>query len=146
MTLSCSRTPSRRVPGQRILFLRKIGGTTSVGKRVHREATGLELRELVCTFLAIIGAGCLFGGYRLFAAGVAPAALPAVFFAGFGAALIVLVAAMTVGPWRVRDVAVFPIHVRSLNIPPAAIERVSPPVTPPAPSGYRESHQFRPAN
>jgi hypothetical protein len=97
------------------------------------EAAMLDLRELVCAFLAVVGAVSLFGGYRLFANARGGNVAAAAFFAGFGAVLIVLVAMMTLGPWRVRQESVFPIRVLDLNIPPAAIEKVGPPNPPPAP-------------
>jgi hypothetical protein len=89
-----------------------------------------RLEEMVSLFLVIVGAGCLFGGYRLFAAGVAVRGhnlAPASFFAGFGALVILLVIWLTLGPWRMRYNDVFPMHVPDLNAPPAAIERPPPP-------------------
>jgi hypothetical protein len=50
----------------------------------------------------------------------------AAFFAVVGAALIVTAAMMMTGPWRDHYPAPVPIHLRSLDIPPAAIERVAP--------------------
>jgi hypothetical protein len=52
----------------------------------------------------------------------------AVFFAGFGALLVVVL--MTFGPWRPHGEGVFPERVLDLNAPPAAIERVSPTARP----------------
>jgi hypothetical protein len=99
---------------------------------LSERAADLNFRALVCTFLAVVGAASLFGGYQLFANSTARPNLGAAgFFAGFGALLIILVVMMTLGPWRVRDEGVFPMRVLDLNAPPAAIERVSPTPTPP---------------
>ncbi|HEX4196599.1 MAG TPA: hypothetical protein VHZ26_04080 [Caulobacteraceae bacterium] len=73
----------------------------------------LELRALVCAFLAVVGAVSLFGGYWLFANGRrGPRNNTAVasFFTGFGVVLIALVVILTVGPWRLHRPPVFPIH------------------------------------
>ncbi|HXQ09885.1 MAG TPA: hypothetical protein VN805_02680 [Caulobacteraceae bacterium] len=96
----------------------------------------VALEQLVSIFMLLIGAGCMFGGYRLFAAGAGQKghnAAPASFFAGFGALLIVAVILLVLGPWRVRYDDVFPMHVLDLNAPPAAIERPQPP-PPPTPN------------
>ncbi|HXQ47505.1 MAG TPA: hypothetical protein VN806_12865 [Caulobacteraceae bacterium] len=93
-----------------------------------------QLEEIVSIFLLIVGAGCLFGGYRLFAAGVGIKGhnlAPASFFAGFGALVILAVIWLTLGPWRLHYSDVFPMRVPDLNAPPAPVERPSPP----APNG-----------
>jgi hypothetical protein len=93
----------------------------------------VALEQLVSICLLVVGAGCLLGGYRLFAAGAGQKghnAGPASFFAGFGAVLIVAVILLVLGPWRERHDDVFPMHVLDLNAPPAAIERVPPPAPP----------------
>jgi hypothetical protein len=93
----------------------------------------VALQQLVSICLLLIGAGCLLGGYRLFAAGAGQKghnAAPASFFAGFGALLIVAVILLVLGPWRVVHQDVFPMRVLDLNAPPAAIERVPPPTPP----------------
>jgi hypothetical protein len=62
-----------------------------------------RLEEVVSLFLLVVGAGCLFGGYRLFAAGAGIKGhnlAPASFFAGFGAVVILLVVWLTLGPGR----------------------------------------------
>jgi hypothetical protein len=100
----------------------------------------VALQQVVSIFLLMIGAGSLFGGYRLFAAGAGAKghnAVPVAFFAGFGAFLIVVVIALLIGPWRVRYQDVFPMHVLDLNAPPAAIERVQPPPPPPPDNAQR---------
>jgi hypothetical protein len=101
----------------------------------------VALQQLVSIVLLLVGAGCLLGGYRLFAAGAGQKghnAAPASFFAGFGALLIIAVTLLILGPWRVPYDDVFPMHVLDLNAPPAAIERVPLPAPPPAaPSNAR---------
>jgi uncharacterized membrane protein YidH (DUF202 family) len=77
----------------------------------------LELRTLVCAFLALVGAVSLFGGYWLFANSQrAPRNNTAVatFFTGFGVVLIALIVMLTVGPWRLHHAHVFPIHAEPM--------------------------------
>ena len=101
---------------------------------LSERAADLEFRIFVCVLLGVVGAASLFGGYQLFANSGRrpnPNLGAASVFAGFGALLIVLVAAMTFGPWRPHPEGVFPMRILDLNAPPAAVDRVSPaPVKP----------------
>jgi hypothetical protein len=75
----------------------------------------LELRTLVCAFLAIVGSVSLYGGYWLFAHGGDRAprnnSAVAAFFTGFGVLLIGLVVMATMGPWHLHQPTVLPVRV-----------------------------------
>jgi hypothetical protein len=107
----------------------------------HRsQVTPFDLGQLVCAFAVVVGLASLYVGLRLFARGrsaifgpgvwASPAPV-GVLLALCGVALIFMVGMTLAGPWRNHDQTQIPLRVLDLNIPPAAIERVSPPPSPP---------------
>ncbi|HLK25856.1 MAG TPA: hypothetical protein VKT30_14480 [Caulobacteraceae bacterium] len=90
----------------------------------------IALQQIVAVSLLMIGSACMLGGYRIFAAGAGQKghnAGPAGFFALVGALLVLLVAGLSLGPWRVRQDVVFPMHVVDLTRPLDPIARNAAP-------------------
>jgi len=101
-----------------------------------------DLRQIVWTVGVVLGAVSLYGGVRLLVRGAIAAAeqrgsslgiaarrsnaRSGVVLVILGAGIIVLVAMATIGPWREREKASFPMHGLDLSAPPAAIERAAP--------------------
>jgi hypothetical protein len=97
----------------------------------------LDLQQLVCTFLIVVGAGSVYGGFRLMLIGASRAAsarpdataggetATAAFFILLGIILFAVAGMLVVGPWREPEPRPFPIRVMDLNIPPSPLERAS---------------------